>query len=136
MAETGLCLVCVGCCCGHAERGGPKTPPRVLKAEIRRAYRAAGLDGAVRLAFTDCLGPCSEANVAFLYLHGQPLWLRRMGERALYADLFAYAGAAAAGPAPLPAALAARAFRWTGGGPGPEPPVDDAAAPPGRAAPA
>jgi cobaltochelatase CobN len=127
VAEPGLCLVCVGCCCGHAERGGPKTAPRALKAEIRRAYRASGLAGTVRLAFSECLGPCSEANVAFLYLHGRPLWLRRMGDRALYADLFAYAGAAAAGAASLPVALAARAFRWTGGGPGPEPPVADPA---------
>ncbi|MBI2219225.1 MAG: (2Fe-2S) ferredoxin domain-containing protein [Candidatus Rokubacteria bacterium] len=45
-------------------------PQRVLKAAARRAYQRSGLAGRVRLAFTDCLGPCSEANVVCLYLHG------------------------------------------------------------------
>lgn len=76
--ESGLIFVCVGCCCGHAERGGPKTPPRTLKREMRRAFRDSGMQGRLRLAFTDCLGPCSEANVVFLYLAGRPLWLRRV----------------------------------------------------------
>jgi hypothetical protein len=81
----------------------------------------------VRLAFTDCLGPCSEANVILLYLRGRPLWLRRMNSPELIAALVDYARAAVdAGDPALPAALAARSFTWTGGGIGPEPPVADA----------
>ena len=125
MAETGLLFVCIGCCCGHPERGGPKTAPRILKTEVRRAYRESGLEGSVRLCFTDCLGPCSEANVAFLYLRGASLWLRRMSGRAQFVDLFAYARGAVKEPGPLPPSLAERSFTWAGGGTGPEPPVAD-----------
>src|SRR5262245_65290548 len=28
IADAALILACVGCCCGHPERGGAKTPPR------------------------------------------------------------------------------------------------------------
>ncbi len=111
IADAGLILACVGCCCGHAERGGPKTPPGTLKRELRRAFRRADLGGRVRLAFSDCLGPCSEANVVFLYWEGRPLWLR---------------GALDGGPRALPPELAGRSFAWTGGGEGPAPPIDDA----------
>lgn len=125
--DIGLLLACAGCCCGHAERGAPKTAPRVLKREMRRAFAASRLDGLVRLAFTDCLGPCSEANVVLFYLRGAPLWLRRMNGIEPFAELLRYARAAAQdGARDLPPALAARAFSWTGGGPGPEPPVADA----------
>jgi hypothetical protein len=113
----------MGCCCGHPERGGPKTVPGTLKRQIRRAFREAKLEG-LRLAFTDCLGPCSEANVVFLYVHGRPVWLRRINEVETFERVLAWAGeAAAGGPPALPPTLAARAFAWTGGGPGPVPPV-------------
>ena len=124
--ESGLVLACVGCCCGNPERGGPKTPPGTLKREMRRAFREAGVAGRLRLAFTDCLGPCSEANVVFLYLGGRPLWLRRVNEIARFAALLAWARAAVDGiEAPLPPALAALSFSWTGGGEGPSPPIED-----------
>ena len=128
MADRALIAVCSGCCCGHPESGSPKTPPRVLKPAIRRRMKAAKLDGAARLAFTDCLGPCSEANVVFLFLDGRPLWLRRMNAEALYDAFFAWLGGALTnGAAPaLPPALAERSFTWTGGGRGPAPPIDDA----------
>jgi hypothetical protein len=91
---------------------------------MRRAFREARLDGRLRLAFTDCLGPCSEANVVFLYLQGRPLWLRRINTVEAFQALLDYAGeAAAGGPLAPPPALARHAFAWTGGGPGPEPPV-------------
>jgi cobaltochelatase CobN len=126
MADRGLIFACVGCCCGHAERGGPKTPPGTLKREMRRAFRRSGLDGAVRLAFTDCLGPCSEANVVFLYLPGRPLWLRRINSVEPFAELLVWVQAAVAGDAAaLPPALATRSFNWTGGGEGPHPPLPD-----------
>ena len=57
----------------------------------------------MRLTFTDCLGPCSEANVVLLYLNGRPLWFRRMN---------------------APELLATRSFSWTGGGGGHTPPGD------------
>ena len=100
--------------------------PRTLKREMRRAFREAGLEGRLRLAFTDCLGPCSEANVVFLYLGTRPVWLRRMNDVEPFAALLAWArDALDAAPTPLPPALAARSFTWTGGGDGPAPPIAD-----------
>jgi hypothetical protein len=126
IADAALILVCVGCCCGHAERGGPKTPPRVLKREMRRAFRHAGLDGGARLAFSDCLGPCSEANVIFLYLGGRPVWLRRINSVEPFEILLGWLrGVLDGADSTLPTALADRAFAWTGGGEGPAPPIED-----------
>lgn len=126
MADRALIAVCAGCCCGHPESGGPKTPPRVLRPAIRRRMKAAKLDGVARVASTDCLGPCSEANVLFLFLDGRPLWLRRMNTELLYDELFAWLrGSLSAGVVrALPPALAERSFTWTGGGVGPAPPID------------
>jgi cobaltochelatase CobN len=125
MADLGLVFACAGCCCGHPERGGPKPPPRLLKAAVKRAMKKSGLEGQVRLAFTDCLGPCSEANVVFLYLHGRPLWFRRMNYPELFSELFGYVDDAARGRArSLPTVLACHSFSWTGDGMGPAPPVD------------
>ena len=123
--DAGLILTCAGCCCGHPAHGGALSPQRTLKATLRRLHKASGLDGRVRLAFTDCLGPCSEANVVMLYLHGRPLWFRRMNAPELIGALLDYSRAAAAGDEPaLPAELASRSFSWTGGGVGPAPPID------------
>jgi cobaltochelatase CobN len=123
--DAGLILACAGCCCGHPAYGGALAPQRTLKATARRIFKASGLDGRVRLAFTECLGPCSEANVVLLYLHGRPLWFRRINTPELLAALMDYSRAAlAGGEPPLPAALVARSFSWTGGGVGPIPPVD------------
>jgi cobaltochelatase CobN len=114
----------MGCCCGHPERGGPKTLPGTLKRQMRRAFREAR-PPALRLAFTDCLGPCSEANVVFLYLYGRPFWLRRINTVEDFAVLLAWAGAAATSAlTELPPRLERHAFAWTGGGPGPIPPVE------------
>ena len=118
MADPGLMFACFGCCCGHANNGAA----RFVRPALRRAFDAAGLQGRVRLAFSECLGPCSEANVVFLYLHGRPLWLRRINTPDLFDAVLAYARIAADAPgAPLPADLAERSFSWTGGGIGPEP---------------
>jgi cobaltochelatase CobN len=124
--DAGLILACAGCCCGHPAHGGALSPQRTLKATLRRLYKASGLDGRVRLAFTECLGPCSEANVIFLYLRGRPLWFRRMNAPELVDALLAHCRTATAGDeGPLPRELDARSFSWTGGGLGPAPPVDD-----------
>ena len=90
--------------------------------------KAAALDGVARVAFTDCLGPCSEANVLFVFLDGRPFWLRRMNSEALYDVFFAWLRETLGnGQTPsLPSALATRSFRWTGGGDGPRPPIVDA----------
>ena len=118
MADAGLLLACAGCCCGHPDKGGA----RIVRPAWRRAFAAAGLEGRARLAFTECLGPCSEANVVFLHLPGRPLWLGRINSVELFAAVLAYARDAVAAPgAALPPALAARSFAWTGGGEGPEP---------------
>ena len=98
--------------------------PGILKRQMRRAFREAKLDG-LRLAFSDCLGPCSEANVIFFYAHGRPYWLRRMSTVEEFGTFLAWAGeVAAGGPASLPSDLVPHAFAWTGGGPGPAPPID------------
>ena len=124
--DAALILACMGCCCGHAERGGPKTPPGTLKREMRRAFRHAGLDGRARLAFTDCLGPCSEANVVFVYGDGRPLWLRRVNSIERFAILLAWLREHLGGAdIAMPADLARHAFAWTGGGEGPAPPIAD-----------
>jgi len=92
---------------------------------MRRAFREAKLDG-LRLTFTDCLGPCSEANVIFLYSHGRPFWLRRINTVEQFETFLGWAAeTASGGPTPLPLALAPHAFAWTGGGPGPLPPIAD-----------
>lgn len=123
--DAGLILTCAGCCCGHPAHGGALSPQRTLKSTLRRLYKASGLDGRVRLAFTDCLGPCSEANVIMLYLRGRPLWFRRINSPELLTALLDYGRAASNGEgAPLPPELAERSFSWTGGGIGPVPPVD------------
>jgi (2Fe-2S) ferredoxin len=93
---------------------------------MRRAFRDSGVEGRLRLAFTDCLGPCSEANVVFLYLAGRPTWLRRVNDVDVFARILQWVrGAVDGGEARLPAALAAHSFAWTGGGEGPAPPLDD-----------
>jgi cobaltochelatase CobN len=116
----------MGCCCGHPDRGGPKTAPGTLKRLMRRAFREASLAGRLRLAFSECLGPCSEANVMFLYVHGRPLWLRRINTIEAFAAVLEYAREAAeGGPLAPPPELARLAFTWTGGGAGPAPPVTD-----------
>ena len=93
-----------------------------MRPATRRVFDAAGLQGRVRFAFSECLGPCSEANVVFVYLRGEPLWFKRINTSDLFAALLAYVRAALEAPgAPLPEELAARSFSWTGGGLGPEP---------------
>ena len=93
-----------------------------MRPALRRAFDAAGLQGRVRLAFSECLGPCSEANVVFVYLHGQPLWFKRINTPDLFGAVLAYARAAVEVPgAPLSEELAGHSFTWTGGGLGPEP---------------
>jgi (2Fe-2S) ferredoxin len=91
---------------------------------MRRAFRDSGVEGRLRLAFTDCLGPCSEANVVFLYLAGRPLWLRRVNDIDAFRTMLDWARRALEGDDRLPPALATRSFMWTGGGEGPSPPID------------
>lgn len=127
MPDVGLVFACAGCCCGRPERGGAMAPPRVLKAIALRAYKRSGLAGSVRLAFTDCLGPCSESNVVFLYLRGRPLWFRRMNSPETFTALLEYVRSVLHDPGcGVPPHLEPHSFCWTGGGIGPVPPVEDA----------
>jgi hypothetical protein len=67
------------------------------------------------------MGPCSEANVVFVYLHGRPFWFRRINTLELFESLLAYVRTVVDAPvAPLPRGLTAHSFSWTGGGVGPE----------------
>ena len=117
MADAGLIFACFGCCCGHTNNGAA----RIARPATRRAFDGAGLQGRVRFAFSECLGPCSEANVVFVYLHGRPLWLRRINTLSLFEALLAHVRTAVEAPtARLPEELAAHSFSWTGGGVGPE----------------
>ena len=117
MADQGLMFACFGCCCGHTSNGAA----RISRPATRRVFDAAGLGGRVRLAFSECMGPCSEANVVFLYLHGQPRWFRRINSLALFGSLLGYVRAAVEAPAaPMPVELTPHSFSWTGGGVGPE----------------
>jgi len=117
MADAGLMFACFGCCCGHTNNGAA----RIARPTTRRVFDGAGLQGKVRFAFSECLGPCSEANVVFVYLDGRPLWFRRINSLELFAALLAYVRTAVEAPlAPLPEGLTAHSFSWTGGGVGPE----------------
>jgi hypothetical protein len=105
MADPGLMFACFGCCCGHTKNGAT----RFARPALRRQYDAAGLQGRVRLAFSECL-------------HGRPLYFRRINTPELFDAVLAYTRVAADTPAaPLPPELAERSFSWTGGGVGPEP---------------
>jgi hypothetical protein len=127
MADEGLLFLCVGCCCGRAGHGGALAPAGRLKSIARKAFDASGLSGKVRMAFTECLGPCSESNVMFLYLRGHPVWLRRLNTPELLVRALRFADEATRnGALELPPDLRAHSFTWTGGGIGPEPPVPDA----------
>ena len=93
---------------------------------MRRVFRHAGLQGRVRLAFTDCLGPCSEANVICVFLDGRPVWLRRMNTIEPFAGLLDWLRAVLDDRArALPPSLAGREFAWTGSATGRIPPIDD-----------
>ena len=84
------------------------------------------MEGRLRLAFTDCLGPCSEANVVFLYLPGRPIWLRRVNDVDTFRGVLDWARSALddGGGGPLPATLATRSFAWAGSDEGPAPPIE------------
>jgi hypothetical protein len=126
VADDGVLFVCVGCCCGRTGHGGALAPAGRLKSVARKAYEASGLSGRVRMAFTECLGPCSESNVIFLYLGGRPLWLRRVNSPELFARALRYADEASRNNASaLPPELEPYSFSWTGGGIGPAPPISD-----------
>jgi len=101
-------------------------PPRILRATARRLHKASGLADRLRLAFTDCLGPCSEANVVLSVQGSQLRWFRRMNSPDLFEALLRHArDALDVGAADLPPELAARSFSWAGAGVGPDPPVSE-----------
>jgi len=99
---------------------------RLLPTYSRRLHKASGLADRLRLAFTDCLGPCSEANVMLLYLRGQSLWFRRMNAPDVLGALLACARGTADGDAPPPGRARLAIVLLDRVGLGPEPPIADA----------
>jgi cobaltochelatase CobN len=99
-------LVCNGCCCGHTEKGKPPLP----KARIEAAWKDQSLGRAVRLRFVDCLGPCSEANVAVVKTATETIWLAALASDQEYEELAAWAKQSALQGtlSPLPASLLGR----------------------------
>jgi hypothetical protein len=93
---------------------------------VRRIHKTSELVGQVTLSISDCRGPCSEANVVFVYMNGRARWFRRMNSPELVSELLRYIGDAMADlTRPLPPRLAQHSFAWAGGGVGREPPVAD-----------
>jgi cobaltochelatase CobN len=111
---------CRGCCCGRTDRGKPDLPVDRLKA----AWAAGGLNRAVQLTVSGCLGPCDLTNVTLVLTPGGQVWLGRLDGDADYDALIGWAEAcrAAGEVVPLPARFDARRFdRW------PAPPPAEAA---------
>jgi cobaltochelatase CobN len=83
----GQLFVCEGCCCGDATQGNQPVPHDLYHHEWdRRRLRSK-----VHLTFTDCIGPCAVANVAYLQIDGHSVWLHSLGdEPSLIGALFDY----------------------------------------------
>jgi cobaltochelatase CobN len=99
-------LICQGCCCGHPEKGNPEIP----RAQLEAAWRERRLEGAVRLRFVDCIGPCEPANLAVIKLPEETVWLAGLDGAPVYDALTDWAEQSRDGglPAALSAALAER----------------------------
>ncbi|MFD0718578.1 (2Fe-2S) ferredoxin domain-containing protein [Streptomyces globosus] len=102
-------VLCRGCCCGDP-RKNPGTDHAGQLARLREAAAASG--GRIAVRTSDCLGPCSQANVLVV----QPATeARRRGARAAWFgwalddtatdEVIAWAEAGGPGVAPLPATL-------------------------------
>ncbi|GAA3198616.1 (2Fe-2S) ferredoxin domain-containing protein [Actinocorallia longicatena] len=73
-------VVCRGCCCG-SEQKSPQVDHAGLLARLR------GIDG-VAVRTSECLGPCSQANVVVVRRPGErPVWLALMNSAAAVGDL-------------------------------------------------
>lgn len=111
-------ILCLGCCCGRVDRGHPEVPVDRLKA----AWKAAGLNRAVQLTISGCVGPCDLTNVAVVVTSSGTSWYGRLGGDADYDALLSWAVQCreAGRVLPLPELLRDRHFQWLASAPAPE----------------
>ncbi len=104
----GHLFVCAyGCCCGHEEKGYPPVPVDLYHQEWERRDLARH----IHLTFTQCLGKCALANVAFLLFEGRAYWFQGMTQEAILALYDFMEALVQHGPdTPLPDILAPRLF--------------------------
>lgn len=103
--------VCHGCCCAR-DRKARSIEALILLEELRDACGPA-----VPIVTTDCLGPCSEADVVVVRpgrggraSGSRTVWLRWMRDPGAFQDLADWALAGGPGTARIPATLAIREF--------------------------
>jgi hypothetical protein len=109
---------------GRPDRRGLWLAPTAPDAVPRRADRASGVPGGVRLSSTEDLGPCREADVVFLPIRGCSPWWQRKESPERFVDRLPDASAPLRDRDwPLPTALAPRSFGEAGGA-GPTSPVE------------
>ncbi|MFB4309578.1 hypothetical protein [Actinomadura sp. GTD37] len=104
--------VCRGCCCGTDRRN-----PGVDHDRLERRLRLQ-LARDVRLRYTDCLGPCTQANVIVVNpsakgraAGGRAAWLGRILDVDAVDDITTWANAGGPGVANPPATLDLYSFK-------------------------
>jgi hypothetical protein len=104
----GQIAFCVGCCCGRPDRGYPAVPVQQLKS----AWKAEKLNGAVQLTISGCLGPCDLPNVALVLTPTGQTWIGKIAGDDDFDSLLDWARACKASGSvqPLPARFADRTF--------------------------
>jgi hypothetical protein len=106
--------VCRGCCCGDPARD-PSLDHEAQLARLRRFV--ADRPGRVALRVSDCLGPCSQANVVVVRpapaarrRGARPVWLALVRDGGSLDDLEGWVAAGGPGVAALPDTLALHVF--------------------------
>jgi cobaltochelatase CobN len=94
----GQVSVCIGCCCGQADRGKPAVPVEWLKAEWRRR----GLLKNIQLTISGCLGPCDVPNVVLISAAGESVWLGNIDRFEDYREIVEWAARSKAAGKMLP----------------------------------
>ncbi|MFA1540779.1 (2Fe-2S) ferredoxin domain-containing protein [Actinomadura monticuli] len=103
--------LCRGCCCGTDRRN-----PDVDHAALERRLRLQ-LAQDVRVRYTDCLGPCSQANVVVINpsalgraAGGRTTWIGRVLDEDAVGDITEWANAGGPGMADPPATIGLYVF--------------------------
>jgi hypothetical protein len=79
---------CEGCCCGRAEKGFPRFPREMIK----ESWKQLGLNQAIQLTISGCLGPCDLANVFYLLpSDGAGQWFGGLSENWQYETIIHWA---------------------------------------------
>ena len=106
MNERAGVVVCRGCCCGNAR----KDPRTDHSAQLRRLEVIAGRrPSQVSVRTSDCLGPCSQANVVVVRPSalgrrggGRPVWLALIRDLAVLDLVESWLADGGPGLAPIP----------------------------------